>query len=283
MSSTAKEPSPSGIDPGKVHVVRRFQDQKESLLGLSWLVAISATFLGIGILGGLRFRGYEPITFSGRAGVGAVDNEATDTSMAELLAEIAAPQTSPLVETAEVETPEVPEMEEPTVETPDLPDLTEALTVEDVFAVPAAPKIVVAQKPVEPSKPQTKPVTKKRNPARTNQPATGTTAAPGGTTGSGGGGGGTGTAGSGAGRGRMPNPSYPSRARARGVIGTVTIRLVIGPAGRITSATVVSTNLTNGGFTSPEQSAVAADIRRNWFLPDRANQTLSLPIRFKLR
>ncbi len=207
----------------------------ESLAGLSWLVAIAAAFLTIGILGLLRSSVYSPITISGRAGTGAVDNDSTDTSMAESPSEMASPETMVQAEMSELETPPVPEVVEPILKTLDLPELTEVMTTEDIFAVPAAPKIEAVQKLIEPNKPQPK----SRTASRTSQPARGTVAAPGGTTGSGGGGGGTGTAGSGAGRGRMALPAYPSRARARGVIGSVTLRLVIGPAGRITSATVI--------------------------------------------
>lgn len=262
---------------------RLFRHQDESICGLCWLVAIAGSFLLIGIVGMLRFQDFEPITFSGRAGLGAVDNDATDVSMAELLAEVEESQVNPTEEVVD-EVLEVPETPEVPIEALELPELAEALVTEDLFTVPAAPKVETVLKPVDPVQPKPKPQAKPRptvaKPASRRATSTATTA--GGTEGSGGGGGGTGKAGAGAGKGRLPTPPFPSGARSRGVKGTLTFSLRISPAGKVEYAAVVSSNCINGGFTASEQSQLAAYICRNWFLPGRMG-SLRLPVRFELR
>ncbi len=273
---TKAGPKVQARPPGNWQIRR----QEESLSGLSWLVAISGIFLLIGI-SGLRFQGFEPITFSGRAGLGAVENESTDVSMAELLADAETLQENP-TETPVEETLEVPVPVEVPLEMQDVPELTEALVPEDVFTIPAAPKIEVALKPVDPAAPKPKakpkPVAAKPRSSR----AASTVTATGGTEGSGGGGGGSGRTGSGAGKGKVPTPPYPSGARSRKVSGTLTFSLKVSPAGKVEYAAVVSSNCINGGFTASEQSQIASYICRNWFLPGRMG-TLRLPVRFQLR
>lgn len=261
--------------------VSRFRFQEESLCGLCWLVAIASSFFVIGVVGVLRFEVPLAISLSGRAGLGAVDNESTDMSMAELQAMEEAPEVNPTEEVVE-ETLEVPEPIEMTLELQELPEVTEALITEDVFTVPAAPKIETALKPVDPAKPKPKPLPKSVASKPRASRATSTVTTTGGTTGSGGGGGGNGRIGAG-GKGKFPKPYYPSGARSRKVAGSLTFKLRISAAGAVESASVVSSNCSNGGFTASEQGQISAFICRNWRFPEGMMGTKSLPIRFDLR
>ncbi|TDU72866.1 outer membrane biosynthesis protein TonB [Prosthecobacter fusiformis] len=265
----------------KQATVWRFRCPDDSLCGVAWLTGIAGTFLLIGIVGMLRFQNFEPITFAGRAGLGAVDNDSTDVSMAELLAEVEESQENPTEEVVE-ETLEIPEPVEVQIETLELPEMMEPLVTEDLFTVPAAPKIETVQKPVDPAKPKPKTQPRPAVAKPASRPATSTMTTAGGTAGSGGGGGGTGRAGAGAGKGRLPTPPFPSGARSRGVTGTVTFSLRVSPAGKVEYAAVVSSNCSNGGFTASEQSQLSSYICRNWYLPGRMGN-LRLPVRFQLR
>lgn len=257
----------------------RFSRREESICGVCWLVAIAGTFLAIGIVGMAKFQAFEPISFMGRAGLGATDNESTDVSMAELLAEAEAPQVNPTEEVVE-ETPEVPEVVDVPVEVQDLPELAEVLDTEDVFAVPAAPKIETAMKPVDPQKPKPKAAPKPVKARVASSRAASPNAIAGGTSGQGGGGGGSGTKGSGSGKGKMPLPPFPSGAKSRNVSGVLTFSLRVSPAGKVEYAAVVASNCINGGFTASEQDQIAGYICRNWFLPGRMGN-LRLPVRFR--
>lgn len=258
----------------------RFRCQEESLCALSWLVAISSTFLVIGIVGMLRFEVPFELTLSGRAGLGAVDSESMDMSMADLQDLEEAPQFNPTDEIVE-ETLEVPEPIEMTLEMQELPEVTEALITEDVFTVPAAPKLETALKPVDPAKPKPKPQPQKSIAKPRSSRATSTVTTAGGTEGSGGGGGGNGRIGAG-GKGKFPKPYYPSAAKSRKVSGSLTFSLRISPAGVVESASVISSNCTNGGFTSAEQNQISAFICRNWRFPQGMMGVRKQPLRFDL-
>lgn len=278
-------PKEANRKPEKCGVkVARFGRVEESLCGLSWLVGIAGIFLLIGGVGMARFEPHFEVTLSGRAGLGAVDNDSTDMSMAELLAMEEAPEVNPTQEEIQEEVVQVEpiEMTLEMQELQELPELTEALVTEDVFAVPAAPKIAVALTPVDPAKPKPKPqIRQVTEPSRGGR-ATSPVAMPGGTTGSGGGGGGNGTVGAG-GKGKFPKPTYPSGARSRSVSGSLTFRIQISPTGSVESAEVISSNCSNGGFTAAEQSQISAFIRRNWRFPQGMMGTRNLPIRFDLK
>lgn len=258
-----------------------FRCPDESLCGISWLVAIASCFFVVGVVGMIVFDVPLSITLSGRAGMGAVDNESTDMSMADLQAMEEAPQVNPTEEVVE-ETLEVPDPIEMSLELQELPEVTEALVTEDVFTVPAAPKIETALKPVDPAKPKPKPQSKPVNAKPRSSRATGTVATTNGTNGSGGGGGGNGRVGAG-GKGKFPKPSYPSGARSRKVSGSLTFRLRISAAGAVESASVVSSNCSNGGFTAAEQSQISSFICRTWRFPEGMMGTKTLPLRFDLR
>lgn len=260
----------------------RFRDRQENHCYLSWLVAISGSFLIVGMVGMLIAQPFGAIELGGRAGLGATDGDAIDVSMADLLADNEAPQVNP-DEIPQEETPEIPTPQEMALELEDLPVLTEALDVEDLFTIPTAPKIETAMKPVDPAKPKPEPkpssVAKQRS-SRAASP----NAMAGGTTGAGGGNGGTGTQGAGAGgKSRTPQPPYPPGARSRGVVGSVSFTIRVNLLGKVESAAVTSSNGTNGGFTSADQSYVAAYIQRNWLLERFAGKIIRQSIKFELR
>lgn len=259
----------------------RFRNRQESLCYLSWLVAWSGSFLLVGLVGLLLVAPLAPIELGGRAGLGATEGEATDLSMAELLADNEVDQVTP-TEIEQVETVEIPDPVEVNLEIEEVPELTEALDVEDLFTIPTAPKIETAMRPVDPAKPKPKP-------RSTAQPRSSRAASPnamaGGTTGAGGGNGGTGTQGAGAGgKSKTPQPPYPPGARSRGVQGKVYFSIRINLMGKVESAVVTSSECTNGGFTSADHEYLSSYIRRNWVLSSAYyGQTRSLPIRFVLK
>ena len=256
----------------------RFLSPEENLRPLSWLVAVTGVFLLTGIAGLVREEPGLVITLSGAAGKGASEVASQDTTMAELQALEQAPE----IQTDATATPEVVEVPELTQVVPDvadLPELTEALVTEDVFAVPAAPRIETALQPVTPAarpkpKPQPRQVAAQPGRSRATTTAAG---APGGTQGNGGGGGGNGAVGSG-GKGRFPAPPYPSFARSRGIQGSVTLTVRVSPSGIVEDATVSA----GTGFSELDNYA-ASWVRRNWRFPAGAVRSFRLPISFKLR
>ncbi len=271
LSRPSKAASDVGARPARSW---RFRDQDESLCGVAWLLGIAGTFYIIGLIGFLRFEVPMTITLSGAAGIGASEVASQDTTMAELQAMEEAPEiVSNEVDTPEI--PEVPDVVEVTPEMLDLPELTEALVTEDLFTVPAAPKIETVLSPVDPAKPKPKPqpTVAKAAPRR----ATSVVATPGGTQGSGGGGGGDGAVGSG-GKGKFPSPPYPSFARSRGMKGRVYLLIQVSPAGAVESVTVSS----GTGFSELDEYG-ASWVRRNWKFPSGPPRRLRLPINFNLR
>lgn len=255
----------------------RLGHQEESLCLLSWMVAITASFLLIGVVGLVRQEPFMVITLSGAMGKGASEIASQDTTMAELQAMEEAPEINATEEvTPEViEVPQVMDMPEAM---PDLPELAQALITEDLFTIPAAPQIENALKPIDPAqpkpKPQPRPTVAKPRSSRATTTASGT---PGGTQGNGGGGGGNGAVGSG-GKGKFPSPPYPSFARARGMKGSVTLTVRVSPSGSVEAATVSGST----GF-SELDSYAASWVRRNWRFPPGTARSFRLPIAFKLR
>jgi protein TonB len=254
----------------------RFQRREENLTGWSWMVAITGSFLLVGLVGAFLVEAPLAITLSGRAGQGASDTNSTELTMAELQAMEEEPEIQPQ---EQVTPEEVPQPIEVPVELPELPELAEALVTEDVFTVPAAPEIETMVKPIDPAKPKPKPkvVVAQPRPRRATSTAAVT---PGGTQGSGGGSGGSGAVGSGSGKGKFPKPNYPSTARARGVTGQVTLALSINPAGQVENASAVSSQ---GGFNSQEQDTIAGFVRRNWQFPTGSYRKHTVNIVFNLR
>ncbi|MDZ4289737.1 MAG: energy transducer TonB [Prosthecobacter sp.] len=251
----------------------RLGQHDENLAPLSWVVAIAASFLLIGVIGLFQKEMPLEITLGGRAGQGASDTETTELTMAELHAMEETPEV-----TEEQILPAVVPIADPIEVLQDLPELAEALVTEDVFTVPAAPKIEEALRPVDPAKPRPRPQPAPARP-RASRATTMASGTQGGTQGSGGGAGGSGAVGAGSGSGKFPKPNYPSSARARGVSGLITLALTIGPAGKVEDAAAISSN---GGFTSGEQDTVASYVERNWRFPTGAYRKHTVNIVFNL-
>lgn len=254
----------------------RFQRREENVTALSWVVAVAGSVLLVGLAGILFAEAPFSITLSGRAGQGASDANTTELSMAELQAMEETPEVQP---TEQVTPEEVPPPVEVPLEVPDLPELAEALVTEDVFTVPAAPKIESMVKPIDPAQPKPKPKPVAAAKPRASRATSMAAVTPGGTQGSGGGSGGSGAIGSGSGTGKFPKPNYPSTARARGVSGRITLALSINPAGQVDSASAVGSQ---GGFNSQEQDTVAGFVQRNWRFPTGSYRKHTVNIVFNL-
>lgn len=269
FSATPAVPSPFLADVQRP-VARSVVDQNEDSGWLSWLVAIAASYLAVGLVGVFEPAGMVEMTFSGTKGRGTDAPAAVETTMAELQAQ--SETTEPVVTETPPEAIEPPEIE--TIETPplDLPELTEVLSTEDVFTMPAAPRIEEALKPVEPmpAKPVVKRVASQSQPSASPRTTSGATGSPGG-------GGGTAASGSGA-KGRFPEPPYPSFARSRGMQGTCMLTIVVGASGSVENVSVGSST----GFSDLDRYA-SSWVRRNWRWPAGDTRSFHLPISFRLR
>lgn len=249
----------------------RLMSREENFAPLAWLVAVTGCFLLVGLAGLAREDGSFTIEL-GSAGLPAGQELASqETTMAELQA------METVEETAVSEPIEVPiEMPAPAELPPeltDLPELVPALVTEDLFTVPAAPRLETARTPVEAPKPQPKMRPAPTQPTRTARRPT-TTAATAGTGGSPG----TGMAGAGGGGGRFPSPPYPSFARSRGIQGSVMLTILVNAAGAVESAVVAGST----GYSELDNYA-AGWVRRNWRFPPGEARSFKLPIVFKLR
>jgi TonB family protein len=251
-------------------VVRRRSNLVQVVIALSWIVGISGSFLTVGIIG-MFAADLPPIHLKTLEDLDeAVELPMVETSMAELLSMEASAE--PSAETEPVLPVEIPEAIETPPETLDLPEIAEAMTMEDIFAIPTAPKIEDALRPIDPVKRPTPPA-----PAR---PRTAPVASSGGTrsnTSQAGTAGGSGTAGSG-GKGKFPQPSYPDFARSSGMQGTVRLSISVGPSGAVESVSVIGST----GFNSLDEYA-ASHVRRNWRWPAGTAHRYTLPLTFRLR
>lgn len=245
----------------------------QAFIGLCWVVGISASFLVVGIVGmfAADVPAYSLKTLEDL--VNQQDEPMIETSMAELQALAAAEEQAAEEEPVELPT-EIPQVMETPPQTQDLPELVEALTTQDVFAIPSAPKIEQALSPVEPIV---------RKVAQQPRPRTATTkstggGAPGGVPGGvAGATGGTGS-GVGTGKGKFPAPPYPSFARSSGMQGTVRLSISVGPSGAVEGVTVSSST----GYSALDSYAVSW-VRRNWRWPGGAASRYTLPLTFRLR
>jgi len=235
-------------------------------VGLAWLLGSSTTFLTIGIVG-MFAADLPPISLKSASDL-KVDSElpAIETTMAELQA-LNAEEPAEAEDAPPESPPEVPEV----VETPptnlELPEVAEAMTVQDIFAIPTAPKIETALKPIDPEvkpKPRPTPTPRPSSTTRTT-PSSGTAA-------------GTSSSRS---TGRMvtPAPPYPSFARARSMQGTVRLSISVGPSGAVEGASVIGST----GFSELDKYA-AGWVRRNWRFPATGEgKRYTLPLKFQLR
>ncbi len=267
-------PSSAQSPPPVSRLAWRFGMLEEVPVGLSWLLALGSGFLAVGIAG--VFANEMPLIHLKTLAdvMHADDLPLIETTMAELQAENTE-EPAP-AEDAPPETPELLEVEMPE-EAPlpdlDLPEIAEAMTQEDIFAIPTAPKIEDALKPVDPvirPKPAPTPTPRKSTTASrtpTTRPST-TQGTPGG----------TGTA-TGGGRMVTPAPPYPSFAKSQNMQGTVRLSLSVGPSGAVEGATVISST----GFSALDDYA-ASWVRRNWRFPATGTgKRYTLPLSFRLR
>jgi len=253
-------------------VVWRRQSTLEALISLSWIVGITSSCLVVGIVG-MFAADLPPIHLKTLSDLeNAAEVPMIETSMAELQT-LEATNEVP-AETEPVLPVEIPETVETPPENLDLPEIAEAMTLEDVFAIPTAPKIDDALRPVDPVvKPKPTPAPPRpRTPVassgtRSSTPQPGAAGATGGTGASGGGG-----------KGKFPAPPYPAFARGAGMQGTVRLSISVGPSGAVDGVTVIGST----GFSALDSYA-ASWVRRNWRWPGGASSRYTLPLTFRLR
>jgi len=260
--------------PSFLGTLRSNEDQA----GWSWLLAFTACFLVVGIIGLQGDLGPNVVLRSYLQPSAMLDSAADSAVMADLVSTEAAKEITPelAVEVAQ----EIPPAVELVTQTQELPDLVEALATEDLFTLSTAPKIEETLRPKDPSpqKPELR-RTPTPTPARSAPKRTTSTRTSGTGTGSG-----TGASGSGAGSGSgggafiIPRPTYPSSLRSLGVQGTVKLRITVGTSGRASSVTVIGTS----GNSTLDQYA-AGWVRRNGKAPPGEVRTVIAPLSFVLR
>lgn len=241
---------------------------------LCWMVAITASFLAVGVIGIFEGDGYVPLLLSGTKGDPGEGREALQAVMADIPSEEVSTET--VEETVEEEI-ELPTPVEVTEILQELPEVTPALVTEDVFTIPSPPRIEAALTPVEPKpKPVAKAAVRR---AATASPARGpqgsAMAAAGG-----GGSGGSGNVGTTLSRGqfRLPPPPYPSNLKSMGVTGSVRLMIYTGTSGRVDSVSVISSS---GNSALDEYAASWA--RRNGRGPAGVSGKVIAPLTFRLR
>ena len=241
----------------------------QAIIMLSWIVGISSSFLTIGIVG-LFAADLPPIHLKSLADLdNAVEMPMIETSMAEL--QTLEVNETPVAEVEPVLPVEIPEAVETPPEQLDLPEIAEAMTMEDIFAIPTAPKIEDALRPIDPVvKPKPAPTPPR---PRTPVASGGTRSTPP----QAGSAGGIGASGSG-GKGKFPAPPYPTFARGAGMQGTVRLSISVGPSGAVEGVSVIGST----GFSALDEYA-ASWVRRNWRWPGGTSNRYTLPLTFRLR
>lgn len=250
-------------------VVQRGGNWARVLITLSWLVGITGSFLTVGVIG-MFADDLPPIHLK-------TLEEDVETPLEEILNgdQMGLPDTAE--QSAEGD-PVLPTVISEAIETPpenlDLPEIAEAMTLEDVFAVPTAPKIEDALRPIDPvAKPKPAP----QRTLNTAVAAGGGGASSGRT--QGGQAGGMGGRGNGTGgKWINPKPPYPDFAERAGMHGTVRLKISVSPSGVIESVSVISTS----GY-SPLDESAASWVRREWRAPATGvARSFSQPFNFKL-
>ena len=248
----------------------------EDQAGWSWLLAFTACFLVVGIIGLQGGLGPDVVLRSYQPPSAMLDSAADSAVMADLVSTEAAEEITP--EVAMEVAQEIPPAVELVTQTQELPDLVEALATEDLFTLSTAPKIEEALRPKDPS-PQKPEVRRTPTPTPASSTSKRTTS-----TRTSGAGSGTGASGSGSGSGSgggafiIPRPTYPSSLRSLGVQGTVRLRITVGTSGRASSVTVIGTS----GNSTLDQYA-AGWVRRNGKAPPGEVRTVIAPLSFVLR
>lgn len=251
--------------------------QSQEHLGLSWLVAVTACFLFVGLAGTMTSEEGMPFLLSGVPGEGQGD-EAAATGMEAMMTDVQTEEANTVEQTIEqpqevMELPPMPDV----VEVQELPEINEALVAEDLFVVPSAPKVETALRPVDPVEP--KPVAR-TTPRRATSTTTRSAGNSSGAATQAGGTGGAGSAGMASTRGKfvIPRPSYPSSLKALGVSGTVRLSIQVGMSGRPESVSIASSS----GSAALDEFA-ASWVRRNGRGPAGSPGRIIAPLSFVLR
>lgn len=248
----------------------------KTFVGLCWTLGTCATFLTVGVVGmfAADVPWYELKTLEALADV--EDLDPSEAAMAEFQSEL--PPADTIAEEPETP-PEILDLTETPPEVQDLPDLVAAMTEKDIFAIPSAPRIEEALRPVDP--------VAKTKPKPTPTKARGPVSKPGGGTGAlvgrqGGAGGVPGGAGTGTGTGKLikPDPPYPSFARSAGMQGSASVIITFGVSGRVESASIVSST----GYSGLD-SHTTSWIQRKWYYQGglAARKSVKAPIKYHLR
>ena len=262
-------PKPSSAASGSAAgVVRRGGSIARVIIVLSWIVGITGSFLTVGVIG-MFADDLPPIHLKTLEDLdNAIDLPMEEAPMGELGSmEMSSEQPA---ETDPVLPVEMPEANEAPLENLDLPEIAEAMTMEDVFAVPTAPKIEDALRPIDPvARPKATPSPRTTSAPRSSGSRSNITQ-----TGASGGGGSGGSGG----KIVRPQPSYPEFARTAGMQGTVRLSISVGPSGAVEGVSVINTT----GFSSLDEYA-ASWVRRNWHFPPGTSHRYTVPLTFRLR
>lgn len=255
----------------------RFPAFGEVPVGLSWLFGLSTSFLVIGIVG-MFAADLPPISLKSAYVEAQIEElPLLDAPMAELATLEEAAEESATEETPSEMPTEFTEVPEVTPLDLDLPEIADALTEKDIFAIPTAPKVEDALRPIDPEvkprpRPTPEPTPRKSTATRSTPPRTG--GSPGGSTG--------GTPGGAAGGVRritQSSPPYPSFAKAAGMQGTVSLAITFAPSGYVASVRVTGTS----GYSALDQNT-ADYVRRNFrATPSSSSSTYSKRFTFRLR
>lgn len=245
---------------------------------LCWMVAITASFLTVGVIGIYEGDGYIPLLLSGTKGDPGEGLE----SLQAVMVDIPSVEVSPETVEETVEEIEVPTPVEALVMPQELPEVVPALVAEDVFTIPTPPRIETALRPVEPKPEQPKPKSVAKPNVRrgpTASPARGPQGSAASAAG-GGGSGGSGNTGTTLGRGqfKLPAPPYPSHLKSMGVTGSVRLMIYTNVSGRVDSVSVISSS---GNSALDEYASSWA--RRNGRGPAGIAGKVIAPLTFRLR
>lgn len=247
-------------------VVQRGGSLVRVLITLSWLVGITGSFLTVGVIG-MFADDLPPIHLKTLEDPEDAEMSTEELTMTEMMA--MGEKTEDLTEVEPVVPVEIPETIETPPQTQDLPEIAEAMTLEDIFAVPTAPKIEDALRPVDPVVRQTPPAPARPRPGPVaKSKGTGASSSQEGT---------AGATGMGNSKGTLPKPPYPDFAQRAGMQGTVRLVVGFGPSGSVESVSVVSTT----GFSALDEATVSF-IRRNWRWQTGTSHRHTVPLTFRL-
>ncbi|MBK8094336.1 MAG: TonB family protein [Verrucomicrobiaceae bacterium] len=248
---------------------------QEVPVGMCWLLGLSGSFLAVGITG-MAAVDVPPFTLQSHYVEPKIEElPLWDAPMAELTTQ-EEDSSEPSTEEIPTEVPsELTELPEAPPLDLDLPEIAEALTEKDIFAIPTAPKIENALRPIEPEyKPRPRPSPTPRKSSSTASRSASSSTSKGGSPGGSAGGSSGGTR-----RISQSSPPYPSFAKAARMQGTVSLAITFAPSGYVSSVRVTGTS----GYSALDQST-ADYVRRNFrATPSSSSSTYSKRFTFRLR